>query len=284
MRRDLHHPCRDHVGQRCSSSNDDGPDDEGSTDDDSDNNDDGGDGTDDDGSEVPDDGDSGEATAWVDADAAGGLGSAGADFGGLTRGDFLAGAGGSVVDIRLTNTGRPDVTVGTPDLSVPPVAPSQPGDEAPQDDGSDVLGFRELDAGRVPGAFVTDIRPDLVERLPTLDPSQLHPDVNPQANTGLVGLAVVGDGGDQGPPTGGGEIITWEVDAPLQFDAANIAVSASSDFATLDGSDSLDDQGVFAGLDLDDVGPSGSGMTGFDGDGPDGDDGMLGGPDGGPLP
>ena len=105
--------------------------DAGSTDDDGNNDGSGGsddDGSDDDGSDdggsddgggpdVPDDGNSGDATAWVDPDAAEASGFGGFDTH-LTGFDRLTLAGGSVVDAVFTNTGNPNDGVGGPlDLS-----------------------------------------------------------------------------------------------------------------------------------------------------------------------
>ena len=66
---------------------------------------------------MPDDGNSGEATAWVDPDAAEASGFGGFDTH-LTGFDRLTLAGGSVVDAVFTNTGNPNDGVGGPlDLS-----------------------------------------------------------------------------------------------------------------------------------------------------------------------
>ncbi len=262
-------------GSDASSSTDDGSNsDAGSTDDDSDNNDDDSDNADDN-SDLPDDGDSGEATAWVDDDAAGGIGSAGADFAGLTRGDFMTVAGGSAVDVRFTNIGGPDSPGTGPDTTGAVVVPTAPGGETPQDDATDLLGFRELDVSRVPGAFVTDVRPDLVERMPTLDPSTLNPDLNPHAHIDTAELAF---------GSGAMAIDTADtaigLDAPMELD---VAIEASVGFAELDDGQDFGAGSDFAvALDAPDLG--GPGLMGFDGDGPDDGDGMFGGPDGGPMP
>ena len=206
------------------------------------------------GGDVADD-DSSEAAAWIDADAAGGIGSAGADYGGVVRGDFLAGAGGSIVDIRFTNTGRPDVVVGGPDTSAPPIIPVRPGGETPQDDAADVFAFSEVDITRLPGV-VTTVRPDLVERLPTLDPSTLDPDINPQAfSVGFV------------------------MDAQLSIDAAIISDAALVGLGAVDDASFGAASDFGSQLEVDEFGESGP--IGFDGDG---GDGMFGGPDGGPMP
>jgi hypothetical protein len=211
-----------------------------------------------------DDGDEPGEGELVDADAAGGIGSAGDDFGGTTRLDFVGVAGGSIVDVRFTNTGGPDAPVTGPDTSVPPPIPVTPGDETPQEEGgADVLGFAQLDVTMLP-VVDTTVRPGLVEIMPTLDPSQI-PTVDPYANDGAAGMAV-------------GDAIVFEV-APMAMDAANLALQAEGGFATLEGVEALGAPSDFAVVDTAEL--DGPGLMGFD---DDGGDGMLGAPDGGPLP
>ena len=106
---------------------------------------------------------------------------------------------------------------------------------------------------------VTTVRPDLVERLPTLDPSTLDPDINPQAFS--VGFVM-----DE----------QLSIDAAIISDAALVGLGAVDD-ASFGAASDFGSQ-----LEVDEFGEFGeSGPIGFDGDG---GDGMFGGPDGGPMP
>ncbi len=257
---------------------DDTADDDTNNDDDSNSDD---DNSDDDGGDEPanDDepADDGEPTEgeYVDVDAAGGIGSAGADFAGSTRADFVSVAGGSVVDIRFTNTGGPDSPATGPDTTGPVVVPATPGDETPQAEATDVLGFATSTSRGCPAHSSPTSAPISSSRAPTLDPSTLNPDLNPQAHVDTAAMAL----GSQAMAIDTGAM-AFDLDAPM--DAANIAIQASVGFATLDEGQGFDASSDFATVDTPDIG--GSGVMGFDGDGPDGDDGMLGGPDGGPMP
>lgn len=98
-----------------------------------------------------------------------------ADTGSILIGGRLSAVeitGGGVFDGRFTNTGRGDGP-NMPDLSTPPDT-SSPGDETPQGDTMD-LDVLEVQMERIPGFGITTVRPDLVERMPTLDPSTLPP-------------------------------------------------------------------------------------------------------------
>ena len=118
-----------------------------------------------------------------------------------------------------------------------------------------MFAFSEVDITRLPGV-VTTVRPDLVERLPTLDPSTLDPDINPQAfSVGFV------------------------MDAQLSIDAAIISDAALVGLGAVDDASFGAASDFGSQLEVDEFGESGP--IGFDGDG---GDGMFGGPDGGPMP
>ena len=130
--------------------------------------------------ETEDDGDEPAEGEYVDPDAA--TDSDGAGFSGGTRGDFVGVAGSTGVDIRITNTGNPDTPQNGPDTSAPPAVPVVAGDEEPQDEATDVLGFAEIDIDRL-SDVVTTVRPELIDHVPELDPSMI-PTVDPYALDG----------------------------------------------------------------------------------------------------
>ena len=184
-----------------------------------------------------------------------------ADTGVFQLGDRLSNieiTSGGVFDGRFTNTGNGDGP-NTPDLSTPPDT-STPGGETPQGDTMD-FEVLEVQLDRIPGFGITTVRPELTERLPTLDPSTLSPQ-------GSDDVALGGDEGFAAPGDDGG----FAFQAPTQFGAMEYS-PVDMGFNAV----GFDDQGASSFQDPTLAGPGGQG---FD---QEMDAGLDTG-DGGPLP